>query len=137
MKDSLLEKGYVPDEYDYIASNAEGTVKYGSRRVWLMQNDMGMDQETEVACEVWTDAEWEKEQCSKLDVDDYMSVWDSSKKEITSPKSSVHTISDLELDLKPFIDYHKMNADIAGYDYAFKVKQPDGTTKVVDAGKSG
>ena len=66
-----------------------------------------------------------------------MSVWDSSKKEITSPKSSVHTISDLELDLKPFIDYHKMNADIAGYDYAFKVKQPDGTTKVVDAGKSG
>lgn len=136
LKKSMQENGYNPEEYDYIASNADGVVKYGSRRVWLMQNDMGMDQETEVDCEVWTDEEWEKEQCDKLGVKDYMAEWDSSKKEIIPPKESVHTLSDLHLDLQPFIDYHKMNPDIEGYDYAFKVTHPDGTTKIVDAGKA-
>ena len=47
LKESLQEKGYKPEDFDYICvadiSNVDGkkNLKWGGRRVWLMQKDMG------------------------------------------------------------------------------------------------
>ena len=50
VKSSLKEKGYKPEEFNYICADVDGNVMYGARRVWLMQNDMDMDQETDIDC---------------------------------------------------------------------------------------
>mgnify|MGYP003666780821 CR=1 FL=1 len=142
LKSSLVDEGYKPEKYDYICvddiSNVDNkkNVKYGGRRIWLMQNDMSMDQETEIDCEVMTDAEWQQHECNKLGVQDYMGKWDAEKEEVIPPKKTIKTLSDLELDIQPFIDYHKQHPNIPGYDYEFEVEQPDGTKVKIDAGKS-
>ena len=58
LKGSLQEHGYDPEAYDYIVATSEGKVLYGGRRVWLMQKDMNMDQETMIDCEIWTQLEF-------------------------------------------------------------------------------
>tara|TARA_B100000131_G_C18124461_1_gene614190 strand:- start:2724 stop:3293 length:570 start_codon:yes stop_codon:yes gene_type:complete len=52
LKESLQEKGYVPEEFDYIVATSSGEILYGGRRVWLMQKDMGMNQDTMIDCEI-------------------------------------------------------------------------------------
>ena len=66
LKKSLQEKGYVPEEFDYIVATSSGDVLYGGRRVWLMQKDMGMDQETMIDCEIWEKQEFLDEMKSRI-----------------------------------------------------------------------
>ena len=58
LQSSLQEHGYDPESFDYIVATSEGKVLYGGRRVWLMQNEMGLDQETMIDCEIWTQEEF-------------------------------------------------------------------------------
>ena len=141
LKKSLVDKGYLPEKYDYIcvddASDVDGkkNVKYGGRRVWLMQNDMSMDQETEIDCQVMSDAEWQQLECDKLGVQDYMCKWDEDKQEMIPPKKTTKTLSEVEVDMQPLIDYHKQNPNIPGYDYDYEFES-GGKRHKIDAGKS-
>lgn len=58
LKKSLQDKGYKPEEYDYIVATSDGKVLWGGRRVWLMQKDMGLDQDQMIDCEIWEKQEW-------------------------------------------------------------------------------
>ena len=59
LKESLQEKGYKPEDYDYITATSSGKVLWGGRRVWLMQKDMDMDQDTMIDCEIWEEQEFQ------------------------------------------------------------------------------
>ena len=130
IKKSLEDKGYKPEDYNYICVDTSGKVMYGSRRVWLMKNDMSMDQSTEVACEIMTSKELYAELNKKLndDMKDLLPTRDSKNNIVPTGKMTTNAeISSLS-NLKK---YHKGKSDIAGYPYDYKV---DG--KKVDAGKS-
>lgn len=58
LKESLQEKGYKPEDFDYITATSDGKVLWGGRRVWLMQKDMGLDQEQMIDCEIWEEKEF-------------------------------------------------------------------------------
>tara|TARA_R100001510_G_C7655288_1_gene214380 strand:- start:2067 stop:2558 length:492 start_codon:yes stop_codon:yes gene_type:complete len=130
LKSSLKDEGYKPEKYDYICADADGNVMYGSRRVWLMKNDMSMDQSTEVACEIMTKAELYAELNKKLN-DSMVGMLSTRDKKgnIISPKQM--TTNALKMNISNLQKEHKKKANIAGYPYDYKV---DG--KVVDAGKS-
>lgn len=130
LKKSLQDEGYKPDKYDYIACTSDGNVLYGGRRVWLMKEDMSMDQSTEVACEIWTLKEFEVSIASRLDVADFMTT--KKGKEIVPPKVQIHYNPASDDPYKALRDYHKKKADIAGYPYDYK----NSDKETVDAGKS-
>ena len=58
LKKSLQDKGYKPEDYDYIVATSDGNVLWGGRRVWLMQKDMGLDQDQMIDCEIWEKQDW-------------------------------------------------------------------------------
>tara|TARA_A100001011_G_scaffold242291_1_gene250304 strand:- start:194 stop:685 length:492 start_codon:yes stop_codon:yes gene_type:complete len=130
LKKSLQDEGYKPDKYDFICADLDGNVMYGSRRIWLMQNDMSMDQSTEISCEIMTKAELYAELNKKLNDDMVDMIATKDKKgDLIPPK--VVTTGALELKISNLQKYHKKKANIAGYPYDYKV---DG--EKVDAGKS-
>jgi len=130
LKQSLIDKGYKPEDYDYIAVQADGKVLYGGRRVWLMQKDMSMDQNTEVACEIWTRAEFDASLVARLGVKDYFPGKDD-KGNIKEPKVQKHTVAPLS-GYKNLVARHKKKPNIAGYDY----DATNSAGEKIDAGKS-
>ena len=129
LKKSQKDEGYKPESYDYVACTSDGNVLYGGRRIWLMKEDMGMDQNTEVACEIWTLEEFEASIVNRLNVADYIPT--KKGKEIIAPKVQMHNSPASDDPYKALRDYHKKKPNIEGYPYDYKV---DG--KVIDAGKS-
>lgn len=130
LKSSLKDEGYKPEKYDYICADADGNVMYGSRRIWLMQNDMSMDQSTEVACEIMTKAELYAEINKKLNDDMVGMIAKKDSKGDIVPAKKV-TTNALKSSISNLQKYHKGKADISGYPYDYKVNG-----KVIDAGKS-
>ena len=124
--------GYKPESYDYICADNDGNVMYGSRRVWLMKNDMSMDQETEVDCEIMTKSELFADINKKLnnDMKGMIAKKDEDGKMI--PPKSMNTTVTTQSGLEALMKYHKKKANIEGYPYDYKAS--DGTK--VDAGKS-
>ena len=132
LKESLQKDGYKPESYDYICADNDGNVMYGSRRVWLMKNDMSMDQETEVDCEIMTKSELFADINKKLnnDMKGMIAKKDEDGKMI--PPKSMNTTVTTQSGLEALMKYHKKKANIEGYPYDYKAS--DGTK--VDAGKS-
>lgn len=130
LKKSLQDEGYKPENYDYVACTIDGKVLYGGRRIWLMQEDMSMDQNTEIACEIWTLKEFEASIVSRLNVSDYMAKKEDDK--ITPPKVLIHHNSGSDDPYKALRDFHKQKSDIAGYPYDYK----NSAEESIDAGKS-
>jgi len=130
IKASLKDKGYKPEDYNYICADTNGNVMYGSRRVWLMQKDMDMDQSTEIACEIMTKSELFAELNKKLndDIKDLLPTKDKKGNIVPSGKITTNITTG---GVSNLIKYHKGKSDISKYPYDYKV---DG--KVVDAGKS-
>jgi len=134
LKQSLIDKGYKPEDFDYIAVQADGKVLYGGRRVWLMQKDMSMDQSTEVACEIWTRAEFDASLVGRIlsKSADFHPTKDSKGK-VVPPKLTRVPNSPLEGGYKNLVKFHKKKPNIDGYDYSTKNSV---TGEVIDAGKS-
>jgi|TARA_R100000231_G_scaffold70411_3_gene55817 hypothetical protein len=130
LKESLQKEGYKPESYDYICADDSGKVMYGSRRVWLMQNDMSMDQELEVDCQIMTSKELYAELNKKLNDDMVDMISKKDKKGDIIPAKKV-TTNALKSSITNLQKRHKGKSNIAGYPYDYKV---DG--KVIDAGKS-
>jgi len=132
LKESLQKEGYKPETYDYICSDNDGNVMYGSRRVWLMKNDMNMDQETEVDCEIMSKDELFAELNAKLnkDLEGVVAKKDEDGK-MSTPKE-MYTSHTTKSGLDALKKYHKKKANIEGYPYDYEAS--DGTK--VDAGKS-
>ena len=130
LKQSLIDKGYKPEDYDYIAVQSDGKVLYGGRRVWLMQKDMSMDQSTEIACEIWTRAEFDASLVATLNVKDYFPGKDS-KGNIGTPKKQIAQTAVLN-GYPNLVARHKKKPNIAGYDYDMK----NSAGEKIDAGKS-
>jgi|TARA_R110000824_G_scaffold388698_1_gene584352 hypothetical protein len=133
LKSSLEDKGYVPDEYDFIAADVDGNVLYGGRRVWLMQTDMALSGDSPIEVEVMTKQEFFDELADRiLDRDAMPTVEDDGS--ITPPKQIlVSSISARgNWDANVWIEEHKKNPDIPDYPYDYVCE--DGT--VIDAGKS-
>tara|TARA_Y100000593_G_scaffold83751_1_gene158131 strand:+ start:348 stop:836 length:489 start_codon:yes stop_codon:yes gene_type:complete len=130
LKQSLIDKGYKPEDYDYIAVQDDGKVLYGGRRVWLMQKDMSMDQSTEIACEIWTRAEFDASLVARLAIKDYFPGKDSKGK-IKEPKVKKHSLGVLE-GYPNLVKLHKRKSNISGYDYDLK----NSAGEKIDAGKS-
>jgi len=134
LKDSLVDKGYKPDEYDYIACTDAGKVLYGGRRVWLMQKDMGLDQSTMVECEIWTQREFMLDLRARMGITDSMVCKKNSDDEwVEPPSKSTASLSIADVKGYPnLVARHKKKADIAGYPYSMKDSDGD----KIDAGKS-
>tara|TARA_A100001391_G_scaffold64315_1_gene40254 strand:+ start:12696 stop:13187 length:492 start_codon:yes stop_codon:yes gene_type:complete len=130
LKESLQKEGYKPESYDYICADNDGNVMYGSRRAWLMKNDMSMDQETEVDCEIMTKSELYAELNKKLNDDMVDMISKKDKKGDIIPAKKI-TTNALKNSITNLQKRHKGKSNIAGYPYDYKV---DG--KVIDAGKS-
>ena len=129
LRGSLEDKGYVPEEFDYIAADVDGNVFYGGRRVWLMQKDMELSGDTDIEVEVWTKQEFFDDMASRiLDKEAMPTIEDDGM--ITPPSQEL--VSSPHWDPAVFIEEHKKNPDIPDYDYAYVCE--DGT--VIDAGKS-
>ena len=130
LKKSLQDEGYKPDKYDYVACTSDGNVLYGGRRIWLMKEDMSMDQSTEVACEIWTVKEFEASIVERLNVSDFMIT--KKDDEIIAPKIQIHNSPAGDDPYKALREYHKKKPNIAGYSYDYK----NSAGEKVDAGKS-
>ena len=93
LKKSLQEKGYKPEDFDYIATTSSGDVLYGGRRVWLMQKDMGMDQETMIDCEIWEKQEFLDELKSRIRANVNPNLFPTKDKDGKKvlPTAKVHT----------------------------------------------
>ena len=128
LKSSLEDKGYVPEEFDYIAADVDGNVLYGGRRVWLMQKDMEISGDTDIEVEVWTQQEHFDDMASRiLDKGSMPTLEDDG-----SITPAVNTQVPVDWDPSVFIEEHKKNPDIPDYPYDYVCE--DGT--VVNAGKS-
>lgn len=129
LKSSLEDKGYVPEEFDYIAADVDGNVFYGGRRVWLMQKDMELSGDTDIEVEVWVEQEFFDDMASRiLDRDAMPTINDDGS--ITPPKQKL--VDEPDLGISAFVEEHRNNPDIPDYPYDYVCA--DGS--VVDAGKS-
>jgi hypothetical protein len=128
LKASLEAKGYKPEDFDYITADENGNVKYGGRRVWLMQKDMEWDDNTEIEVELMTASEMMADLQKRMTPD--AKPTRASDGTITPPKQKLevparHSYPNL-------VKFHKKRSDIEGYTYDYV--SADG--EVVDAGKS-
>lgn len=139
VKSSLKEKGYKPEECNYICADVDGNVMYGARRVWLMQNDMDMDQETDIDCEIMTKKELFDDLCSRMNADmkGRRTLKDKKTGKMIPAIERPAAFKSNSMNKKTALrDFHKKKANITGYPYDFETKDAEGKTVKIDAGKS-
>mgnify|MGYP003131817628 FL=1 len=137
LKKSLQDEGYKPDKYNYITATDEGKIMYGSRRVWLMQQDMSMDQEDEIAVEIMTKKEREADITKRLNAD----IPPERRTLKKDGKMITATVRPAALNVGPkkaLRARHKASGkNIPGYPYDFEFEcKATGKIIKVDAGKS-
>jgi len=139
VKSSLEDKGYKPEEFNYICADINGKVMYGSRRVWLMQNDMSMDQEADIDCEIMTSKELFSDLCAKMnaDMEGRRTLKDKKTGKMVPATTRPAAFNSNSMNKKTALrDFHKKKPNIAGYPYDFETTDVGGKKIKIDAGKS-